>query len=148
MIRDDIWVGLEYTFGDFGTVETGKGTDTPTRNRCELLGSKLVKHVESKFYSIKLYLLNKLYLGEIVMKWLRYCIVMLSFIMFSPLSHAGKDPIGWSANLGIPAHTVVNLSYPGPIIYTFVNNLPFKMVLSSCSLLSKRHLLTNSPYTR
>ncbi len=29
-ICDDIWVGLEYNYGDFGTVETGNGQGTPT----------------------------------------------------------------------------------------------------------------------
>ena len=28
--RDDIWVGLEYNYGDFGTVDTGSGAGTPT----------------------------------------------------------------------------------------------------------------------
>lgn len=61
------------------------------------------------------------------MKWLRYCAVMLSFIMFSPVSHAGQDPIGWSVSGGLPAQTIPNLVYPG-VTYTFINNMPFQMV--------------------
>jgi len=61
------------------------------------------------------------------MKWLRYCIVMLSFMLLSPASLAGEDPIGWSASGGIPSQTVANVVYP-TITYTFINNLPFQMV--------------------
>ena len=64
------------------------------------------------------------------MKWLRYCIVVLSFIMFSPASLAGQDPIGWKVSgPGVPSTTVASLLYPAPILtYTFINNMPFKMV--------------------
>jgi len=62
------------------------------------------------------------------MKWLRYCVAMLSFILFSPASHAGQDPIGWSVTGVIPAQSVANLLYPTPVVYTFINNMPFPMV--------------------
>ncbi|MBX3709676.1 MAG: hypothetical protein KIT56_03915 [Gammaproteobacteria bacterium] len=61
------------------------------------------------------------------MKWLRYCIVMLSFMLFSPVASAGLDPVGWSVSGSLPAHTVAHLVYP-PITYTFINNMPFQMV--------------------
>lgn len=62
------------------------------------------------------------------MKWLRYCAVMLSFIIFSSSSFAGRDPIGLRSLTGsIPAQTVANLGYPTPVVYTFVSNLPFTM---------------------
>ncbi|VVC76289.1 hypothetical protein AQUSIP_15980 [Aquicella siphonis] len=61
------------------------------------------------------------------MKWLRYCIVVLSFILFSPVSNAGEDPIGWTVSGGIPSQTVANLVYP-TVTYTFTNNMPFQMI--------------------
>lgn len=61
------------------------------------------------------------------MKWLRYCIAVMTFILVSPAATAGKDPIGWSVSGMIPSHTVANLIYP-QVTYTFVNNMPFQMV--------------------
>ncbi len=60
------------------------------------------------------------------MKWLRYFIVVLSFILFSPIVSAGTDPVGWSVSGSIPANTTTNLLY-GPVTYTFRNNLPYQL---------------------
>lgn len=61
------------------------------------------------------------------MKWLRYCIAALTFLLFSSLSFAGQDPVGWSLVGGIPPQTVANELYDG-ITYTFINNMPFQMI--------------------
>lgn len=61
------------------------------------------------------------------MKWLRYCVVMLSFIFFSPVSNAGQDPVGWRISAGgIPATSQAFVVYN--VTYEFKNNMPFPMV--------------------
>lgn len=60
------------------------------------------------------------------MKWLRYFLASLLFVLFSPLAVAGTDPIGWTVSGSIPANTTNNLLY-GPVVYTFTNNLPYQL---------------------
>lgn len=59
MIRDDIWVALEYNYGDFGTVDTGKGQGTPTVTGVNYSDVNLSNKVRANSVAINFtYLLN------------------------------------------------------------------------------------------
>lgn len=71
------------------------------------------------------------------MKWLRYCLASLFFVLSAPLAIAGTDPVGWTVSGGIPANTTTNLLY-GPVVYTFTNNLPYQLTCPLYILMSRQ----------
>lgn len=59
MIRDDIWVGLEYNYGDFGTVQTDDGADTATVTGVNYSEQHLSNRLKANSFLINFtYLLN------------------------------------------------------------------------------------------
>ncbi|KGP63493.1 thaumatin domain-containing protein [Legionella norrlandica] len=60
------------------------------------------------------------------MKYLIRTIISLFFILFSLLSHAGKDPISWTVSALFPSQTSVGQTYT--VTYTFTNQLPMRLV--------------------
>lgn len=57
--RDDIWVGLEYTYGDFGTVKTGNGDPTPSLTGMNYSGQHLSNTLRANSIALNFtYLIN------------------------------------------------------------------------------------------
>lgn len=57
--RDDIWVGFEYTYGDFGRVNTGNGQNTPSRTGIDYSTQHLTNKLRANSVALNFtYLIN------------------------------------------------------------------------------------------